>query len=50
MSSKNPMNRMLAEAVDTLARAERLHQQFFSLRPSAGSAFEESSHAIAAAR
>lgn len=37
MSSKNPMNWMLAEAVDTLARAERLQQQFFSLRPSAGS-------------
>ncbi|THD71874.1 MAG: Hsp20/alpha crystallin family protein [Bradyrhizobium sp.] len=37
MSSKNPMNWMLAEAVDSLARANRLHQQFFSLRSSAGS-------------
>jgi HSP20 family protein len=37
MSSKDPVNWMLAEAVDSLARAERLHQQFFSLRPSAGS-------------
>jgi HSP20 family protein len=37
MSSKNPVNWMLAEAVDSLARAERLHQQFFSLQPSAGS-------------
>jgi HSP20 family protein len=37
MSSKNPVNWMLAEAVDSLARAERIHQQFFSLRPSAGS-------------
>jgi HSP20 family protein len=31
------MNWMFAEAVDSLARAERLHQQFFSLRPLAGS-------------
>jgi HSP20 family protein len=37
MSSRNPVNWMLAEAIDSLARAERLHQQFFSLRPSAGS-------------
>jgi HSP20 family protein len=37
MSSKYPVNWMLAEAVDSLARAERLHQQFFSLQPSAGS-------------
>ncbi len=36
MSSKDPLNWMLAEAVDSLARAERLHQQFFSLQPSAG--------------
>lgn len=37
MSPRNPVNWMLAEAVDSLARAERLHQQFFSLRPSTGS-------------
>jgi HSP20 family molecular chaperone IbpA len=37
MPSKDPMNWMLAEAVDSVARAERLRQQFFSLRPSAGS-------------
>ncbi len=37
MSSKDPVNWMLAEAVDSLARAERLRQQFFSLRPSANS-------------
>lgn len=37
MSSKDPVNWMLAEAVDLLARAERLRQQFFSLRPSANS-------------
>jgi HSP20 family molecular chaperone IbpA len=37
MSSKDPVNWMLIEAVDSLARAERLHQQFFSLQPSAGS-------------
>jgi HSP20 family protein len=35
--SKNPVNWMLSEAIDSLARAERLRQQFFSLQPSAGS-------------
>jgi HSP20 family molecular chaperone IbpA len=35
--SKDPVNWMLSEAIDTLARAERLHRQFFSLQPSAGS-------------
>jgi HSP20 family protein len=35
--SKYPANWMLSEAIDTLARAERLHRQFFSLQPSAGS-------------
>ncbi len=34
--SKYPANWMLSEAIDTLARAERLHRQFFSLQPSAG--------------
>jgi HSP20 family protein len=35
--SKDPVNWMLSEAIDTLARAERLHRQFFSLQPSEGS-------------
>jgi HSP20 family molecular chaperone IbpA len=34
---KDPVNWMLSEAIDSLARAERLHRQFFSLQPSAGS-------------
>ena len=34
MSTKDPVNWMLAEAIDSLARAERLTQQFFSLRES----------------
>ena len=34
--SKDPVNWMLSEAIDSLARAERLHRQFFSLQPSAG--------------
>jgi HSP20 family protein len=33
--SKDPVNWMLSEAIDSLARAERLRQQFFSLQPSA---------------
>jgi HSP20 family protein len=37
MSSKDLVNWMLAEASDSLARADRLRQQFFSLQPSAGS-------------
>ena len=36
MSKKDPVNWMLSEAIDSLARAERLHRQFFSLQPSAG--------------
>jgi HSP20 family protein len=35
MSRKDPVNWMLSEAVDSLARAERLRQQFFSLQPTA---------------
>jgi HSP20 family protein len=31
-----PVNWMLSEAVDALARAERLHRQFFSLQSSVG--------------
>jgi HSP20 family protein len=34
---KYPVNWMLSEAIDSLARAERLHRQFFTLQPSAGS-------------
>jgi len=34
---KDPVNWMLSEAIDSLARAERLRRQFFSLQPSAGS-------------
>jgi HSP20 family molecular chaperone IbpA len=34
MAPKNPVDWMLAEAVDSLMRAERLHRQLFSLRPS----------------
>ncbi len=37
MSSKDPVNWMLSEAIDSLARAERLRQQFFSLQSAAGS-------------
>jgi HSP20 family protein len=37
MSRKDPVNWMLSEAIDSLARAERLHRQFFSLQPTASS-------------
>ena len=30
---RDPVNWMLSEAIETLARAERLHRQFFQLRP-----------------
>jgi HSP20 family protein len=33
MSKKDPVNWMLSEAIDSLARAERLRQTFFSLQP-----------------
>jgi len=33
MPSRDPLNWMLSEAIDQLTRAERLHRQFFSLRP-----------------
>jgi HSP20 family protein len=32
MSAKDPINWMLSEALGSLARAERLHQQFFGLQ------------------
>lgn len=34
MSDRNPMGWMLSEAIETLARAERMHRQFFQLRSS----------------
>jgi len=33
MSNKDPINWMLSNAIETLARAERLHQQFLNLQP-----------------
>jgi HSP20 family molecular chaperone IbpA len=36
MPNKNPINWMLSDAIETLARAERLHQQFLSLQPLTG--------------
>jgi HSP20 family protein len=36
MSTKDPINWMLSDAIETLARAERLHQQFLKLRPWSG--------------
>ena len=34
MSNRDPMSWMLSEAVESLARAERMHRQFFQLRAS----------------
>ena len=36
MSKNDPVNWMLSEAIDSLARAERLRRQFFSLQSKAG--------------
>jgi HSP20 family protein len=36
MSTKDPINWMLSNAIETLARAERLHQQFLNLQPWTG--------------
>ena len=36
MSKNDPVNWMLSEAIDSLARTERLRQQFFSLQSMAG--------------
>jgi HSP20 family protein len=33
MRPKDPINWMLSDAIETLARAERLHQQFLNLQP-----------------
>lgn len=35
MSTKSPINWMLSDAIEALARAERLHQQFLQLQPAA---------------
>lgn len=35
MSSKDPLNWMLSEAIEQIARAERMHRQFFSLKGAA---------------
>jgi HSP20 family protein len=37
MSRKDPVNWMLSEAIDSLARAERLRHQFFRLQSAEGS-------------
>jgi HSP20 family protein len=36
MAGRDPIDWMLSDAFETLARAERMHQQFLKLRPSAG--------------
>jgi HSP20 family molecular chaperone IbpA len=36
MPPKDPINWMLSDAVEALARAERLHQQFVNLQPLSG--------------
>ena len=33
MPPRDPINWMLSEAIQTIARAERLHQQFLNLQP-----------------
>jgi len=33
MRSKDPINWMLSDAIETLARAERLHQRFLTIHP-----------------
>ncbi|HVX76934.1 MAG TPA: Hsp20/alpha crystallin family protein [Bradyrhizobium sp.] len=43
MPSRDPVNWMLSEAIEQLARAERMHRQFFSLKGAAeqrGSSWE----------
>lgn len=35
MSSRDPLNWMLSEAIEQIARAERMHRQFFSLKGAA---------------
>ena len=40
MSAKDPINWMLSEAIGSLARAERLHQQFFGLQSAANPSWQ----------
>jgi HSP20 family protein len=40
MSTKDPINWMLSEAIGSLARAERLRQQFFNLQSTVGPCWE----------
>jgi len=40
MSRNDPINWMLSEAIGSLARAERLRQQFFNLQSAAGPSWE----------
>jgi HSP20 family protein len=40
MSTKDPINWMPSNAIETLARAERLHQQFLNLRPTSEPSWE----------
>jgi HSP20 family molecular chaperone IbpA len=40
MSTNDPINWMLSEAIGSLARAERLRQQFFNLQSAAGPSWE----------
>jgi HSP20 family protein len=40
MSVNDPINWMLSEAIGSLARAERLRQQFFNLQSAAGTCWE----------
>ncbi len=36
MTTKDPINWMLSDAIEALARAERMHQQFLNLQPWSG--------------
>jgi HSP20 family protein len=40
MPTRDPLNWMLSEAIDSLTRAERLHRQFFSLHPGGEASWE----------
>ena len=40
MPTRDPLNWMLSEAIDSLTRAERLHRQFFSLHSTGEASWE----------
>jgi HSP20 family protein len=40
MPTRDPLNWMLSEAIDSLTRAERLHRQFFTLHSSGEASWE----------